>query len=147
MLDTRKVDGYAVVSTYAKDQVNLRIFGNLISDAYHSGTGVQYGKYRISAKKLQNTINDICIDAGNENIFDASLVLAQGVLQDKNIAQDLQRGTKIIPLVVITAIHDYLEHNTVLSTGALPEKCPVYEACEMDPQDACNLYQDDFGLL
>jgi hypothetical protein len=147
MLDTRKVDGYAIVSTYAKDQVNLRIFGHLIYDAYHSNNSVQYGKYRVEAKRLQDTINDICIDSGNSDILNASRIMATGILEDKNIAQYLQKGTKIIPQSIIGAIHDYLEHNTVLSNTALPETCPQYETCERDPTEACDLYQGNFALL
>ena len=149
LIEIRKKDGYVVVSTYAKDMITERILGDLIVNAYENGTGLQLADIYMPAEDLSQMVLDFLMDQGMtmdtlENVTKISRPLASSLASKPNIAQILSDA---IPKDVIDSIHDFVSHSPVL-TGALPEECPTYQACEDDPDmDTCEIYGSNFALL
>jgi len=127
-----------VVSTYSKDRATTRILGRLIENAYNTNSHVQYGKYNLESGYIQDSIQEIIYETGGTTdtpvaVMNASDKLAERLLTDPNLFQDLQKSRRVIPLKVVKQIHDFLDHASAFNEE-LPTSCPTYDQCEKRPR-------------
>ena len=142
MIERRERNGFYIVSTYAKDQVNSRILGELIINAYKAGVGVQYSNKSLTKQQVTDLIDGYLID--DFSMQEASRKVASELLDDKNRPQIINRK---IPLYIIEGLHHFLERNQTLASGKLPVNCPYYEDCKISSDKSCGLYGEDFEIL
>lgn len=147
MLENRESRGFILVSTLASDKVTHFMAYPFI-EAYQRNTDLQMGKYFWEADEISNMFIDEFMRRG---IYDeiTGKVSVQDLeaaghsialrLQDK--PNRVQMKKTPIPEKVVNSVHDFVGHNPTLSSNSLPQECPSYDDCLVDPTDpSCGMY-------
>ena len=110
--------GYVVVSTLACNRITQTMLANLISNACRTGRDFEICAQRISYNIVISRLEELAEDQPKlhlTTLIDMVAAEFAATIADKNVAQYIPLNHDVPPHI-IDIIHDYIEHNVLLSS-------------------------------